>query len=394
MRRKNRRRTAFFLSLALGAAVLSGCESNGDKPPEESGEKVVLCGFESLNEMLNANLQYMRARVEITDDKRYVTDGDYAAKFVIEGNAVEDEEGKILYYKDNPIYLFPGNNYMPKTDFSDVKKYSVDVFNAGERPLEIAFGYNHPDAAQDSFLFGKRTLEPGKMNHLEFEVDNDVVASFVDVTAIKNFFFVVEGGLAGEKPLELYFDNFCAELGEGSYTASEMTCEIDFSREADIYKFSEMGEVTSKLRCPQYSLNTDLNYVSTGRNSMKIEFSLNKLGDGIDSIGFRTRDYMLDGSGISDYENTYLEYELYNDTDQIITVLMSAYDSLNASYSVSASIAPHSWSGKEGTSICLETLKEYFLGEGLDIWTVSFIISGIQEDGDCLYLDHLSLVER
>lgn len=394
MRRKNGKKTAFFLALAMGAAMLSGCESNTAKPPEASGEKVVLCGFESLNEMLNTNLQYMRARVEITDDEQYVTDGEFAARFVIEGNAVEDEEGNILYYKDNPIYLFPGNNYMPKTDFSDVKKYSIDIFNANERPLEIVFGYNHPDAAQDSFQFGKRTLEPGKMNHLEFEVNNDVAASFVDVTAIKNFFFVLEGGLAGEKPLELIFDNFCAELGEGSYTASEMTGEIDFSREADVYKFSEMGGATSKLCCPQYSLNTDLNYVSTGRSSMKIEFYENKLGDGIDSIGFRTRDYMLDGSGISDYENAYLEYELYNDTDQVITVQMSAYDPLNASFGVSTSIAPHSWSGKEGTSICLKTLKEYFLGEGLDIWTVTFIVSGIQEDGDCLYLDHLSIVER
>ncbi len=394
MSRMNGKKTALLLSLAMGAALLAACENNTVQNPQKSGEKVVLCGFESLEEMLNLNLQYMRARVDITDDETYVTDGAGAARFVIAGNAVEDKEGNILYYKDNPIYLFPGNNYMSKTDFSDVKKYSVDIYNANERPLEIAFGYNHPDAAQDSFLFGKRTLEPGKMNHLEFEVDNDVVASFVDVKSLKNFYFVVEGGLAGEKPLELYFDNFCAELGGGSYTASKMSREIDFSKEADVHKFSELGGATSMLRRPQYSLNTDLNYVSTGRSSMKIEFLENKLGDGIDSVGFRTRDDMLDGSGIEDYENSYLEYELYNDTDQVVSVLMSVYDPLNATYSVSTSIAPHSWSGKEGTSICLETLKEYFLGEGLDIWTVTFTVSGIQKDGDCLYLDHLSIVNR
>ena len=139
------------------------------------------------------NLYTMRAKVEIIDDKTYVTDGEKAAKFVIEGNAEVDQDGNVLYYKDNAIYLFPGNTYMKKTDFSDVKKYTIDIFNANERPMEIAFGYNHPDAASDSFLFGKRTLEPGKMNHLEFEVNNDVVSSFVDVTAVKSFYFILGG---------------------------------------------------------------------------------------------------------------------------------------------------------------------------------------------------------
>ena len=127
---------------------------------------------------------------------------------------------------------------------------------------------------------------------------------------------------------------------------------------------------------------------------MKIEFTENKLGTGIDCVGFRSRDNMLEGFQTTDYENTYLEYELYNDTDQVITVLMSVYDPLNASYSVSTSIGPHSWSGKEGTSVSLATLKEYFLGNGLDIWTVAFTVSGLKEDGDSLYLDHLSVVGR
>lgn len=394
MSRIIRRKAAFLLAIAVGATVISACGGKTAETRTGDGEKVLLCGFESTKEMLTTNLYYLCARVEITDDKTYVTDGEKAAKFIITGKPVEDSEGNVLYYQDNPIYLFPGNTYMTKTDFSDVKKYTIDIFNANERSLEVAFGYNHPNAAEDSFLFGKRTLEPGKMNHLEFEVDNDVAATFVDVTAVKNFYFVVEGGMAEETPLELYFDNFCAEIGDGSYEAGEMSREIDFSKEADVHKFTELGATTSIVRRPQFSLNRDLNYVSTGRSSMKIEFFENKLGTGIDGVGFRTRDYMLEGYDIEDYENTYLEYELYNDTDQVISVLMSVYDPLNASYSVSTSIAPHSWSGKEGTSICLSTLKEFFLGEGLDIYTVSFIVSGLQNEGDCLYLDHLSIVER
>lgn len=390
MSRISRKKRLFFLAVLAGVMCLSAC---GGQKAQES-EKVVLCGFESAKEMLTMNLYTMRAKVEIIDDKTYVTDGEKAAKFVIEGNAEVDQDGNVLYYKDNAIYLFPGNTYMKKTDFSDVKKYTIDIFNANERPMEIAFGYNHPDAASDSFLFGKRTLEPGKMNHLEFEVNNDVVSSFVDVTAVKSFYFILEGGLAGETPLEFYFDNFCAEIGEGNYQAAEMSGKIDFSNAADVHRFLELGGATSMLRRPQFSLNTDLNYVSTGRSSMKIEFTENKLGTGIDCVGFRSRDNMLEGFQTTDYENTYLEYELYNDTDQVITVLMSVYDPLNASYSVSTSIGPHSWSGKEGTSVSLATLKEYFLGNGLDIWTVAFTVSGLKEDGDSLYLDHLSVVGR
>lgn len=394
MRRISRKKTCLLLAVLLGLTSLPACGSQQTNAVAEGREKVLLCGFESAKEMMTMNLYTMCARVEITDDEKYVTDGKKAAKFVIEGNAQEDKDGNVLYYKDNAIYMFPGNAYMRKTDFSDVEKYTIDIFNANERSMEICFGYNHPDAATDSFIFGKRTLEPGKMNHLEFEVDNNVVASFVDVTSLKNFFFVVEGGLAGETPLEFYFDNFCAEVREKPIKTVEMSGKIDFSNEADVHRFSELGTFTSMLCRPQYSLNTDLKYVSTGRNSMKIEFVENKLGTGIDGVGFRTRDNMLEGFQTEDYENTYLEYELYNDTDQVVTVLMSVYDPLNASYSVSTSIAPHSWSGKEGTSVSLATLKENFLGQGLDIWTVAFTVSGIKEDGDSLYLDHLSVVNR
>lgn len=394
MSRISRRKAALLLSALMGLTSLPACGSQQTGAQANGREKVLLCGFESEEEMLTMNLYTMRACVEITDDKKYVTDGEKAAKFMIEGIAEEDKNGNVLYYKDNAIYMFPGNTYMKKTDFSDVEKYTIDVFNANERPMEIAFGYNHPDAATDSFLFGKQTLEPGKMNHLEFEVDNNVVGSFVDVTSLKNFFFVIEGGLAGETPLEFYFDNFCAETRAQSIKTADMSGKIDFSNAADVHRFSELGSFSSMLRRPQYSLNTDLKYVSTGRNSMKIEFAENKLGTGIDGVGFRTRDNMLEGFQAKDYENTYLEYELYNDTDQVVTVLMSVYDSLNASYSVSTSIGPHSWSGKEGTSVSLATLKEQFLGEGLDIWTVAFTVSGIKEDGDSLYLDHLSVVSR
>lgn len=392
MSRNIKRKTAHLLVITLVTALLSAC--GGKMAATQEKEQVLLCGFESIKELVNANLSYMHARVEITDDKTYVTNGEKAAKFIIEGNPVEDSEGNVLYYEDNLIYLFPGNAYMKKTDFSDVEKYTIDIFNANECALEVAFGYNHPNAAQDAFLFGKRTLKPGEMNHLEFEVDNDVTATFVDVTAVKNFYFIVEGGMAGDTPLELYFDNFCAEIRDRDYEAGAMNGQIDFSKEEDVHKFSELGSTSSIVRRPQFSLNRDLNYVSTGRTSMKIEFSENKQGTGIDGVGFRTRDDMLEGYDTEDYENSYLEYEMYNDTDQVVTVLMSVYDPLNASYSVSASIAPHSWSGKEGTSICLATLKEQFLGEGLDIWTVAFTVSGIQKDGDCLYLDHLSIVER
>ena len=192
----------------------------------------------------------------------------------------------------------------------------------------------------------------------------------------------------------MYFDNFRAEIGEKKQAEGKFTGSIDFSDKADVHKFGEFGSLSSVMYRPEFTLNKDLKYISTGRASMKIEFHRDKLDTKVDCTGFRIMDDMLNGFQVEDYSNSYLQYELYNATDNIISVQMSVYDSLNTCYAITTSIAPHSWSGKEGTSICLQDLKEVFLGDGLDIWTVGFTISGLQEEGECLYLDHLSIVSK
>ena len=96
MSRISRRKTCLLLAVLLGLTSLPACGSQQTNAVAEGREKVLLCGFESAKEMMTMNLYTMCARVEITDDEKYVTDGEKAAKFVIEGNAQEDKDGNVL----------------------------------------------------------------------------------------------------------------------------------------------------------------------------------------------------------------------------------------------------------------------------------------------------------
>ena len=70
---------------------------------------------------------------------------------------------------------------------------------------------------------------------------------------------------------------------------------------------------------------------------------------------------------------------------------MAVYNMMNESYAVSATIAPHSWSDQDQTRVLLKTLSDNFIGEGLDLFTVTFEIQGLQNAGDTVYLDNLKI---
>ena len=380
-----------LIKAALLAVAVSLCVSGfACGEPEQTSEPaqtdVLLSGFESSAELTSMSFSNLRGKVELVSDEAYVTEGQYAAKLTMMGKTLQSD----AYYEDNEFYLYPGNNYLTKTDYSDVVRYTLDVYNAFSRSVELAFGYNNPRANDDNYLFGYRTLEPGA-NHLVFEVDNGAVSAFVDVASVKNFFFQIEGRNKDEDPVVLVFDNFRAEVSDADYTPSGSDSVIDFSDPADFARFGEFGASTSYLRRPRFTENTDLQYVLSGRSSMKIEFFAKRAGEGVDCVGFRSKDYTLTGWDTADQDSTYLSYDLYNATDRTITVSMTVFSNVNETYAAAVTVEPHSWAAGSGRRILLRDLNDRFAGTGLNVMTVTFQFGGL-EPGDCLYLDNLSLI--
>lgn len=376
-----------ILLLAVAALCLTGVACGDDhKIPPEKKDDILLSGFESMEELHSMVFSNLRGRLELAEGAEYVTEGKYAVKLSMEGKTLLSD----AYYEDNEFYILPGNVYLEKTDYSDVKSYTLDIYNAFDRAVEFSFGYNNARANDDNFVLGYRTLQKG-MNHLKFEVDNSAVCAFTDVTALKNFFFMVEGREKDEDPIVLYIDNFRAQLTDADFTPGRSDSAIDFSEPADFARFGEFGASTSYLRRPRFTENTDLQYVLSGKSSMKVEFFAKRFGEGVDCVGFRTKDYTLTGWNDVDQSKTWLSYDLYNATDARISVSMTVYSNVNETYEVLATIEPHSWAAPDQTRVLLADLNERFTGTALNIMTVTFQFGNLKP-GSCVYLDNLSLV--
>ena len=379
----------FALVLALGG--FAACNASNQTEQQKPGlpQSILLSGFESDRELLTMMFSNIRAKVEVSDE--HVTDGTNSAKMTIYGKLSNDG----TYYKDNDFYIIPGNAFLNKTDYSDVVGYSIDVFNAGDKPIDMAFGYNHLLMSSDTYLIGKRTLVPGA-NHLTFEINNNAVKTFVDVTAIKDFAFYVEGRDVEDDPSVLYFDNFRAEVLPHTSQGGEPNEIIDFSKPEDIGKFAMFGNFTSLLRAPLFELNSDLRYVLSGKNSMKVTFNAKKGNkEEVDCPGFRTCDDMFKIPDTYDLSRTYLHFDMYNDTDEEITVRIAMFSHIASDYfSTTVAIQPHSWAAS-GNQILLSDVDDVFVGNGLgNLMSVAFEIIGLKDPGSCIYLDNLTLTDE
>ncbi len=379
-----------MLALVLAVCGFAACNDT-DKTSQEKPnlpQSVLLSGFESDKELLTMIFSNMHAKVEISDE--HVTDGKHSAKMTVYGKLSDDK----TYYKDNDFYIVPGNAFLSKMDYSDVVGYSIDIFNASNKPLNFVFGYNHLLMSADTYTIGRRVLQPGE-NHLTFEIDNNVVKTFTDVTAIKDFAFYVEGRDIDDEPTVLYLDNFRAEVLPHESKGGAANEKIDFSVPEDSSKFAMFGGFTSLTTAPVFERNSDLRYVLTGKNSMKVTFNAKKGGEGVDCPGFRTCDDMFKIPDIYDLTKTYLHFDMYNDTDEEITVRVALFSHIATDYFASTvAIQPRSWAAS-GNRILLGAVDDAFVGNGLgNLMSVAFEVIGLKTAGSVVYLDNLTLTDE
>lgn len=376
------------VSLAACAATACGADNRQESSVPPAQTSVLLSGFDSNEELLTMLFSGLRAKIELSDE--HVTEGEKSAKLTLIGKQSATGE----YYQDNEFYILPGNRFLSKMDYSDVVQYSVDIFNGSEKSYEMAFGYNHLRMNSDTYLLGRRTLQPGA-NHLVFDVNNNVIKTFVDVTAVKDFAFYIDGRELDDSVPVFYIDNLRAEVRPHESKAHAIGSKIDFSDEADFHKFSDFGASTGLLRCPKFEKNTDLRYVWEGKESLRVEFQAKKGGDGVDCAGFRVKDDMLKIPADCDLSDTYLEYRLYNDTDNEITVRASVFTHVASDYySWVSTVQPHSWVAA-GNSVLLQTLDDAFAGNGLgNLMCIGFEIGGLTTAGSCVYLDGIVLTKK
>lgn len=379
-----------ILALILCCGAVAGCakEDNVEKQTEDD-TTVLLADFESKEELLSMNFRDTVVKAELSDRAETVTSGSYSGKLTLHG--VYDYKNQ--NYQDCRFYIVTGGKYCTKTGYLDAAEIAVDVYNDSGREVRFSLCLNNPSAATNMFQFDAVTLKPG-MNNLRWEFNRERISYGIDLQRVDFFTFLVEGRELDEEPTVLYVDNFRVETTEASFIQPDKkpadTVLTDFSQEADFNYYSYFGTVSSLLTQPVFSKNTDIRYVLTGDASLKIEFLENRSGTGADSVGFRTKDRQYDWNGFAQ-EKTCLSYDLFNATDHELTVCMTVYSQLNETFAVNSVIPAQSWAAG-GNTVLLSDLNDRFVGDGLDIFTITFQLIGLQA-GDVVYLDNLVLKE-
>ena len=382
----------FCLVFVIGGAScdLFKEEQNENSTPTQQSNVFLISGFESKAELLSMVFSNIFGKVELTEDSTYVTEGKTAAKLTAYGKRNYGAE----YYSDDVFYIKTGTQYLKKVDFTDTIKYSFDVYNPQDFSFRIAFGLNALAHANEH-ICGFETLEPG-MNHLEFSIDRAATALYLNLESFRGFSFLMEHSafaIDDEIPMVLYFDNFRGETTMENYEKPVTGSSIDFTESSDIARFATWGAPSTVFKRPTFKWNKSPEYVLTGRRSMEMTFYRNRTDTGMEGVGFRTKDNVIIGWNDFKGENANVSFAMYNPNDVKVTVGFTFYTPLNESYTKSVEIMPHSWVDNEQTSVLLSLLNEKFLGEGLDIYTVCFSVTGLNRDSMKLYLDNIKISE-
>ena len=376
------------------SSLTSASDSTGKNPNDSTEAPVIqedgsesLLGFEQVDELLKSVVfSANESKIELSNDKKYVTQGEYCAKMKLNQSILNHE----AYYYDSTFQVLCNTKYLKKQDYTDVAYLGIDIYNNTGYAVEFLLSLSNRFQ-----ILHEATLNPGA-NTLMFYLDQTAL-NYSEVAA---FDFNFKGLKADQAPLEIYVDNFRAYAGAGNQSFNDKKDDFAgenwycFEEGRDANLFWQFGTSESVFSMPRTSINRDKRYISQGNGSMRIDFKQKKDGT-MDVTSIRSADYEM--GNLNKYvgdENWYITFDVYNASDEPIELwakVFSAYN--NEQYGVSCgTIQPGTWSDKNATRIYINDLKSRFTGVELNVLTVIFGFDGMTK-ASTVYMDNFVLAK-
>lgn len=298
--------TAVLCVITASLAILGCGDKGGD--PSAPANRVMLSSFSEFKELRSFKYGSTFGKAEITTDKNYVTDGDTAAKFTIDGKTDGVSE----------FSVFCDTKWNTKKDFTNVKALGVDVFNPQSEPktVKISFmtrlsGNNRAQYVEKAF-----TLNSGK-NTVVYEIDREVAAQicYLDSTEYIKFAF----DRKADKPYVIYMDRLEAHLTDEKLPAVEKNYRdgelLFFDDKADRY-FVKPNTIRAQApEAPEISLCRDPRFVRSGSGSLQVKAAVYPSGTAYDSPGIT-----ISGNAVSRVDfSQYTSVEFYVMSDRDLT---------------------------------------------------------------------------
>ncbi|MGN1078465.1 MAG: hypothetical protein ACI4ST_08100 [Candidatus Gallimonas sp.] len=299
-----------LLATVLSASLFGfvGCDK------KEAG--TLVSGFETYDELVNMRWLNDFGSAKLTTDKKYVTEGEHAVHLQINGD-----------YRTNrnpAMGLVLGTRY-EKTDYSDVEKITVDVYNDNDFTANVYFQYL--TKSKDTPLLSsenKVELPANTMTKAEFIVDRDFLSKLLRLDQVLQLRLVFDRATSYMQPYRsFYVDNLRYHVTDKPIDENYEIRKADEIESADKPEYLSAWQNINQYQYTPSNLefNTDPAFIKGGTGSFKMTNITGYFTTPTYGAGWKTTPYITD---ISDYSS--LSYWIYNQGETDISVFMANGD--------------------------------------------------------------------
>lgn len=257
------KRYLIILFVAIMTFCSTSCDGSNDKDiTSEVTGLTTIYDFETWDELSTCAFKYQFGRATVNKDKKYIKSGEGSMKVEIEGTT---QAPYILFY--------PGFEPVNKSDFTDVDRIMIDVYNPENREISVWLSLD----TRSTYGFEMNTtgkefkLQPNQWNKVVYNLNRESLSKAFSLKEVMHI--AMRFDTIGEyQPYTLYVDNIQIRTGEPmkEYTVTRAENELlFFENDSDVEFFNCTTYYFIKYLYPLLDVNLDPNYCSQGVKSMR-----------------------------------------------------------------------------------------------------------------------------
>lgn len=342
---------AFLLSLSLSVAACA-------KPQAESGDSMTISSFESYDELQTFSWFNNFGRVDVNENSAFITNGSKSARLELHGNP----SGNMP-----TMYIWCDTKYFSNYNFSSVMAITVDVFNESSKDVKMNLSFvTRKNKVRKEYPPTEFNLTSGK-NNITYLIDRQVAKYLCDTDSMEyiKIEFEQPNSYTADRNV-LYMDNLVAHIDHNEVAPIVKTFKENeiflFEDSADRFNIKAYSTQCSSKSFPKLSINSNLNFVSEGKQSLKIDVVVNPTDRADAFPGLHVDKKYLDN----------FDWETMNDTD---TISVEMYNTASAPkriyFGVTDSLGKYTLATYKDLTPSAWTKLEFSIGDlkdaGLDV---------------------------
>ncbi len=326
----------FGIMLCTSLFSLAGCKFASSQKGEDKKDEVLIADFETYDELVSMRYLNNFGAVKLSDE--HVTHGEQSLYVTAMGTASKTAKPAIC--------IETRTNYLEKYDFTDVKSFTLDVYNPSDEATNVYFQYLTADTSNKKSSEIKATVPAKTAQTVEFSIDREILNYFLnlnDVLQLRILFDPIES--VDDEYKELYIDNLRAKITEEKAEAKNPRQEDEIESADRPEYLAAWGNILNYVYSPSsLEYNADKDFVKSGEGSFKITSERATEGSKAQyAIGAKlTKNNLVDLSGYAS-----VSFWVYNANDKEITFW------INANYYIT-SLKPNAWTYVEVSKAQIE----------------------------------------